>query len=218
MNFDYNTQRRNLVLPEYGRHIQKMIQYVKSVPDRGKRNEQVRAVVAVMGNLNPHLRDIVDFRHKLWDHVYIIADFDIDIDSPYPVPAPATFKEKPASIPYQFTPVSIMHYGRNIENMLKAIIDCPDSPEKEAMIAAMAHYMKKQYMTWNKDTVGDDIIFKDIEILSKGRIRVNPALKLMNIQSNNAYQNNQQNNQQNNGNGKNKKYKKKKQKADRTKS
>jgi hypothetical protein len=206
MKFDYNTQRRNLVLPEYGRHIQKMIQYVKSVEDRGKRNEQVRSVVAVMGNLNPHLRDIVDFRHKLWDHVYLIADFDIDIDSPYPVPAPATFKEKPALIPYPNTPVSIMHYGRNIENMLKGIIDYPEGPVKEAMIAAMAHYMKKQYLTWNKDTVSDDIIFKDIEMLSKGRIHVNPALKLMKIQSNTP----NPHHAQNNNNGKNKKFKKKK--------
>jgi hypothetical protein len=208
MKFDYNTQRRNLVLPEYGRHIQKMIQYVKSVENREKRNEQVRAVVAVMGNLNPHLRDIVDFRHKLWDHVYLIADFDIDIDSPYPVPAPATFKEKPASIPYPHSPVSIMHYGRNIENMLQAITDCAESPTKEAMIAAMALYMKKQYLTWNKDTVSDDIIFKDIALLSKGRIHVNPALKLMNIQSNNP--NPHPYHTQNNNNGKNKKFKKKK--------
>jgi hypothetical protein len=182
MKFDYNTQRRNLLLPEYGRHIQKMIQYVKSVKDREKRNEQVRAVVAVMGNLNPHLRDIVGFRHKLWDHVYIIGDFDIDIDSPYPVPTPETFKEKPAVIPYMHTPVSIMHYGRHVENMVKAITAHPDSETKDAMIAALAQYMKKLYLTWNKDTVSDEIIFKDIAALSNGRIRVNPALKLQNVQ------------------------------------
>ncbi|MDR3351335.1 MAG: DUF4290 domain-containing protein [Prevotellaceae bacterium] len=205
MNFDYNSQRRNLVLPEYGRHIQKMIQYVKSIKDREKRNEQVRAVVAVMGNLNPHLRDIVDFRHKLWDHVYLIADFEIDIDSPYPLPTPATFKEKPATIPYPKSPVSIMHYGRNIENMLKVLADIPECPNKETMITAMANYMKKQYLTWNKDTVTDDIILKDMESLSKGRIHVNPSLKLMEIQNNNPpHLYHQQNN-----NGK-KKFKKKK--------
>jgi hypothetical protein len=206
MEFDYNTQRRNLALPEYGRHIQKMMQYVKSIKDRNKRNEQVRAVVAVMGNLNPHLRDIVDFRHKLWDHVYLIADFNIDIDSPYPVPTPATFREKPALIPCSHTPVKIMHYGRNIENMLKAIMDYPDGMVKESMIAAMANYMKKQYLTWNKDTVSDDIIFKDIEILSQGRIHVNPALRLMKVQSNTP----NLHHMQNNNNGKNKKFKKKK--------
>lgn len=195
------------MLPEYGRHIQKMIQYVKSIDDREKRNEQVRAVVAVMGNLNPHLRDIVDFRHKLWDHVYLIADFEIDIDSPYPVPAPATFKEKPASIPYPHTPVSVMHYGRNIENMLNMLADAPDDQEKESMVSAMANYMKKQYLTWNKDTVSDDIIFKDMDVLSDGRIHVNPSLKLMTIQNNNVPQ---PYHSQNNNNGKNKKYKKKK--------
>jgi hypothetical protein len=205
MKFDYNTQRRNLVLPEYGRHIQKMIQYVKSVPDREKRNEQVRAVVGVMGNLNPHLRDIVDFRHKLWDHVYLIADFDIDIDSPYPLPVPETFKEKPATIPYSNTPVKIMHYGRNIENMLKALVNVPDGAEKESMIAGMANYMKKQYLTWNKDAVSDEIIFKDINVLSNGRIHINPALKLMTIQSSSNHPHHSQSN-----NGKNKKHKKKK--------
>ncbi len=178
MEFDYNTQRRKLRLPEYGRHIQKMIQYVKSIDDREKRNEQIRAVVSVMGNLNPHLRDIQDFRHKLWDHVYLIADFDIDIDSPYPVPTPATFEEKPQRIPYPNSPVSIMHYGRNIENMWSAIADLPAGDEKDTMIAAMAYYMKKQYVTWNKETVGDDIIVKDIEALSKGRVKVDSQLKL----------------------------------------
>jgi hypothetical protein len=127
MSFDYNTQRRKLRLPEYGRHIQKMIQYVKTIEDREERNRQMMAVIAVMGNLNPHLRDIVDFRHKLWDHVYLIADFDIDIDSPYPIPVPETFDEKPQAIPYPQSPLAVMHYGRNVENILNAIAKRPES-------------------------------------------------------------------------------------------
>jgi len=213
MEFDYNTQRRRLRLPEYGRHIQKMIQYVKAIEDTDKRNEQVMAVVTVMGNLNPHLRDIQDFRHKLWDHVYLIADFDIDIKSPYPVPAPETFDEKPQPIPYPNTPVTAMHYGRNIERMVNTIADRPESDEKQKMIAAMAHYMKKQYLIWNKDTVSDEIIFKDMIALSKGRITIDPSLKLSEMQNENLRQPgfmlpNNGHNGNNGSNGKNKNWKK----------
>ncbi|MDR0729608.1 MAG: DUF4290 domain-containing protein [Prevotellaceae bacterium] len=183
MSFDYNTQRRKLRLPEYGRHIQKMIQYVKTIENREERNRQIMAVIAVMGNLNPHLRDTADFRHKLWDHVYLIADFDIDIDSPYPIPVPETFEEKPQSIPYPQSPLKVMHYGRNVENILNAIAVRPESEEKRAMIASVALYMKKQYIAWNKDTVTDDIIFRDIERLSNGHIILNPSLKLPNVQA-----------------------------------
>ena len=205
MEFDYNTQRRKLRLPEYGRHIQKMIQYVKTIEDNEKRNQQVMAVVAVMGNLNPHLRDIQDFRHKLWDHVYLIADFDIDIQSPYPIPAPDTFNEKPHPIPYPHTPITAMHYGRNIENMVSAIADRPESDEKRLMIAAMAHYMKKQYLIWNKDTVSDEIIFKDMIALSKGRITIDPSLKLSEMHNENLRQPTLMlQNNSSNGNGKNK--------------
>jgi hypothetical protein len=214
MNSDYNTQRRKLRLPEYGRHIQKMIQYVKAIENREQRNKQMMAVISVMGNLNPHLRDIVDFRHKLWDHVYLIADFDIDIDSPYPIPQPDTFEEKPQQIPYPHTPVKVMHYGRNIENLLAAIVERPESEEKQAMIVSMAQYMKKQYLMWNKDTVSDDIIFKDIALLSKGRITINPSLRLANVQSDNrpSYNPHSQHSQhsQYSNSGKNKKFKKKK--------
>jgi len=182
MDFDYNTQRRNLRLPEYGRHIQKMVQYVQNIKDRDKRNEQARTVISVLGNLNPHLRDIQDFRHKLWDHLYLIADFDLDIDSLYPVPTPQTFEEKPVAIPYQHTPVAAMHYGRNIENMVNTIAERPDDEKKKELIANMAHYMKKQYLIWNKDTVSDAIIFKDMIALSKGRITVDPSLKLQEMQ------------------------------------
>ncbi|MDR0667584.1 MAG: DUF4290 domain-containing protein [Prevotellaceae bacterium] len=202
MNFDYNTQRRKLLLPEYGRHIQKMIQYVKTIKDREERNRQMMAVISVMGNLNPYLRDIVDFRHKLWDHVYIIADFDIDIDSPYPVPVPETFNEKPQSIPYPQSPLAVMHYGRNVENILNTIASYPDSEAKQAMIVSVAQYMKKQYIIWNKDSVADDIIFRDIERLSHGQITVDPSLKLPHVHPESRPH------PQNNNNGKNKKFKK----------
>jgi hypothetical protein len=179
---EYNSQRKKLVLPEYGRHIQKMIQYVANIQNRTKRNEQVMALVSIMGDLNPHLRDVNDFKHKLWDHVQIIADFDIDIDSPYPIPSRESFQEKPAIIPHKTTPVRIMHYGRNVQNMIDAIVARPATENNNALIVALGNFMKREYLLWNKDSVTDEIIFRDIVALSKGRIRITPEMRLADIQ------------------------------------
>ncbi len=122
---DYNTQRNKLIMPEYGRHVQKMIKYVKNIEDRDKRNEQIRAVVGVMGILNPQLRDLSDFRHKLWDHVQIISDFEIDIDAPYPTPTKETFENKPSPIPLEKSPLKTSNYGRNIQNMIDMVAQKP---------------------------------------------------------------------------------------------
>ncbi|MEN6619378.1 MAG: DUF4290 domain-containing protein [Rikenellaceae bacterium] len=175
---DYNTQRSKLIMPEYGRHVQKMIKYVMDIPDRDKRNEQIRAVVGTMGILNPALRDISDFRHKLWDHVQIISDFDIDIDSPYPTPTPATFATRPDPIPLEKTPLKAAHYGRNIQNMINMVANKPDDEVRKNMILILANYMRQQYLIWNKDSVSEETIFKDINILSEDRITVPEDLHL----------------------------------------
>ena len=159
-------------MPEYGRHVQKMIDYVKNLPDKDKRNEQIQAVVAVMGTLNPQLRDIDDFKHKLWDHVQIISDFGIDIDSPYPIPTRETLHTGPNPIPLQKTPIRAVHYGRNIQNMIEVIAAREDDALKTHMIKTLASYMKQQYLIWNKDSVSEENIFKDIYELSDGRITV----------------------------------------------
>ncbi len=169
---DYNTQREKLLMPEYGRHVQDMINYVKNLPDKEKRNEQINAVVQVMGTLNPQLRDLNDFKHKLWDHVQIISDFEIDIDSPYPTPTRETLSAKPDPIPLQKTPVKAMHYGRNIQNMIEVIAQREDDEVKTFMIKTLASYMKQQYLIWNKDSVSEETIFNDIYKLSDGRITV----------------------------------------------
>ena len=169
---DYNTQREKLMMPEYGRHVQEMINYVKNLPDKEKRNEQIQAVVAVMGTLNPQLRDINDFKHKLWDHVQIISDFQIDIDSPYPTPTKETLHTRPDLIPLQKSPIKAAHYGRNIQNMIEVIAAREDDEVKTYMIKTLASYMKQQYLIWNKDSVSEETIFKDIYQLSDGRITV----------------------------------------------
>lgn len=159
-------------MPEYGRHVQDMINYVKNLPDKEKRNEQIQAVVAVMGTLNPQLRDINDFKHKLWDHVQIISDFEIDIESPYPTPTKETLTTKPNLIPLEKSPIKAAHYGRNIQNMIEIIAVRPEDEVKTYMIKTLASYMKQQYLIWNKDTVSEETIFKDIYNLSEGRITV----------------------------------------------
>lgn len=203
---DYNTQRSRLVLPEYGRHIHKMVEWVKNLEDRDKRNKQALAVIAVMGNLNPHLRDINNFRHKLWDHIQVISRFDIDIDSPYPVLPPESFQEKPKRIPYPTNPIRIRHYGRNTQAMVEAIMAQEDNELKQLEVQALANHMKKTYLLWNKDTVSDEQIFRDISILSNGAINIDPnTVKLCssyhhnNSSSNNSGRSHQKNGKSNNG-------------------
>lgn len=178
MRLTYNTQKRRLQLPEYGRNVQKMIEYVKSIPDREERNRQSRAVIGVMETVNPqvHLQD--DYEHKLWDHMYIISGFDLDVDSPYPAPKPEELSTPPVEIKHKRTPVKVAHYGRNIENIINLIADKEDGEAKDAMIRSIAMYMRQQYLVWNKDSVSDETIFNDLVRLSGGRIRIPEGLHL----------------------------------------
>ena len=180
---DYNTNREKLIMPEYGRHIQKMIEHVKEIPDRDKRNEQIRAVVSVMEILNPHLCEQPDYRHKLWDHVQFIAGFDLDVDSPFPVPTKEDFTAPPDIVPMPKEPLMAAHYGRNIQNMIKVIAGMPEDETRDRMIKSMAVYMRQQYLIWNKDSVSDETIFHDIEMLSGGRIHIPDDMHLSKISS-----------------------------------
>lgn len=170
---EYNTSRKKLVLPEYGRNIQKMIELTKAETDREKRNKMAQAIIAIMGNMNPHLRDIADFKHKLWDHLAIISEFDLDIDSPYPLPELETLKEKPEAVPYNNNDAKFKHYGQTIEKMVQVAIDMDEGELKDILIQLIANHMKKSYLTWNKEAVSDEQIFKDLNILSGGKISLN---------------------------------------------
>ena len=183
----YNTERVRLYVPEYGRNVQKMVDYLKTIEDREKRNEQARTVIKVMEIINPavHLQD--DYEHKLWDHLHIISGFDLDVDSPYPVPAPESLNEEPLPVPIQKKPIKAVHYGRNIENIIELIALTEDGEIKTAMIRSLAIYMRQQYLIWNKDTVADETIFQDIERLSDYRIKVPEGLQLSRIDSSANY-------------------------------
>lgn len=184
---EYNTQRRSLKLPEYGRNVQKMVNYLKTIEDRDKRNEQAQAVVKVMEVLNPQVHLQENYIQKLWDHLYIIADFDLDVDSPYPAPNKEQLSLPPIAVPIRKKPVKVAHYGRNIESIIDLIAGLEDGEEKTALIRSLALYMRQQYIIWNKDTVSEDIIFRDIEKLSEGRIRVPDELHLSKITQDNGY-------------------------------
>lgn len=168
-------------MPEYGRHIQKMIEQVKQIPDREKRSEQVRAIVSVMATLNPQIMENQDYKHKLWDHVQCIAGFELDVDSPYPVPAPEDFTKAPEIVPIPKEPLAAAHYGRNIQNMVKVIAAMPDDEIKDKMVKSMAHYMRQQYLIWNKESVTEETIFMDINRLSDGKLTVPSHIHLDSI-------------------------------------
>ncbi|MGD9976787.1 MAG: DUF4290 domain-containing protein [Bacteroidales bacterium] len=176
---DYNTQRKKLALPEYGRHIQQMVDYINGIENRDERNRLAKSLIVIMGNLNPHLRDINDFKHKLWDHLFIMSNFKLDIDSPYPIPSSEQYQEKPKQIPYPNNPIKYKHYGRVIELIIEKAIDMEDSPEKEALKQLIANQMKKANISWNKDSVSDEDIFRDMGTLSNGQLIMAPGSKLV---------------------------------------
>jgi hypothetical protein len=178
MEYDYNTQRSHMILPEYGRNIQKMVEYAVTIEDREERNRAARAIIAIMGNLNPHLRDVVDFKHKLWDHLYIISNFKLDIDSPYKKPTPEVLFEKPKTVPYSDYDIKYKHYGKIIELLIKEAIGFEEGAEKDTLIKLIANHMKKCYLTWNREVVTDEAIFEDLNKLSGGALKVPADLKL----------------------------------------
>ena len=183
----YNTERVKLYIPEYGRNVQKMVDYLKTIEDRQKRNEQAKAVIKVMEilNLAVHLQE--NYEQKLWDHLFIISGFDLDVDAPYPMPAPESLQERPMPVPIQKKPIKANHYGRNIESIIDLIAEQEEGEIKTSMIRSLAIYMRQQYLIWNKDTVSDETIFQDIEKLSDGRVKVPEGLQLGRMDNNSGH-------------------------------
>ena len=175
---EYNTRREALIISEYGRNIQKMVQHAISVEDREKRNQLAQNIVNVMGYLNPALRETVDYKHKLWDHLFIISDFKLDVDSPYPIPSKETARLKPRKVAYPSSNIEYKYYGKTIEEMIRHISQMEESPKKEQFARNMANYMKMSYLTWNKDSVEDTTILAHLEELSGNRLRLAETARL----------------------------------------
>lgn len=174
MNFDleYNSERPHLIIPEYGRHIQKLVDHCVALEEKEERNKMARAIVDVMGNLQPHLRDVPDFKHKLWDQLFIMSDFKLDVDSPYEKPEKEILYAKPEPLAYPTAASKYRFYGRNIQTMINTALTWEEGEAREALYFAIANHMKKCYLNWNKDTVEDTVIFDHLSELSGGKINL----------------------------------------------
>lgn len=203
MTFDYNTTRKKLILAEYGRNVQNMVKYICELPTKNERNRYAQVVIDLMGFLNPHLRDVADFKHKLWDHLHIISDYKIDVDSPYPKPSEDAIRFKPARLSYPQQRIKYKHYGKMIELLIEKAKNIQDPAHKQHLTEVIAHEMKMAYITWNKDSVSDEIIIKDLREMSGGALIFQGNVNFSRTDARQANSNNRSRNNQNNQNNKN---------------
>ena len=171
-NLEYNTEREELIIPEYGRHIQKMINYASSRESKEERNKLANSIISVMGNLQPHLRDVSDFQHKLWDQLFIMSDFKLDADSPFEKPSKEVLNAKPEPLSYPQNFPKYRFYGNNIKIMIDEAVKWDDGEMKEALVLTIANHMKKCFLNWNKDSVKDQVIFDHLYELSDSKIDI----------------------------------------------
>ena len=183
-NLQYNTERSMLAIPEYGRHIHKMIQQVLAEEDKEERNKQAQAIIGIMGNLNPHLRDVADFQHKLWDQLFIMSDFKLDVDAPFPKPDAEVLAAPPTPLAYPQSFPKYRFYGNNIKGMIDVIVEWEEGDLKQALVYVIANHMKKCFLNWNKDTVDDKVIFGHLAELSDGKIVINPKDEVLSASEN----------------------------------
>ena len=167
---EYNTNRTKLLMPEYGRNIQQMVEYCKSLPSKEERNEVAKTIVEFMGQRNPHLRDEENYKHKLWDHLYILADYDLDVDAPYPFPTRGELDQKPNRMDYPSFDNEYKFYGKSILQLIDRAIELEEGEEKEALIQVIANNMKKSYNVYNKEHVQDEVIFRHLKELSQDKL------------------------------------------------
>jgi hypothetical protein len=169
---EYNSERSQLIIPEYGRHLQKMVEHTVEIEDDKERNKVARSIIAVMGNMNPHLRDVPDFQHKLWDQLFIISDFKLDVESPFPKPSKEILEERPEPLAYPQNFPKYRFYGNNIKRMIDEAKEYEDGPLKDALVFTIANHMKKSFLNWNRDTVDDTVIFEHLRELSNGELNL----------------------------------------------
>ena len=174
---EYNTQRKTLLLPEYGRNILLLVEHLEKIEDKEERNQFAYKLIDLMGSMNPHLRDINNFKHILWDHLAIMTNFNLDIDWQYPLPTREEIYQKPTKLPYTQSRVKFRYYGKTIEKMLCEASDLEEGREKENLIRVIGNHMKKQYLMWNKEVVDDVTIVNDIDRFTEGKILLDPRTR-----------------------------------------
>lgn len=170
MDLEYNSEREHLIIPEYGRHIQKLVNHCIAIEDEAERNKMANAIVKVMGNLQPHLRDVPDFQHKLWDQLFIMSDYKLNVQSPYPILEKEVLQAKPPALAYPKSASRYRFYGNNIQIMIDTALTWEEGEMKDALVYTIANHMKKCYLNWNKDTVDDAVIMKHLNDLSDGKL------------------------------------------------
>lgn len=172
---DYNTQRKNLILSEYGRNIQNMVDYVLTLTDKAERNKYAEAIIYYMGEMNPALRDVTDFKHKLWDHLFMISDFKLDVDSPFPIAPKASLRLPIKPMDYPTSRIKAKHYGKTAQMMIEKAMKMEPSDKKQAYVLAVANFMRSAYILWNTEAVTDEMITADLFRLSQGLIDIRDA-------------------------------------------
>lgn len=204
-NLEYNSERKPLIIPEYGRHLHKLIDQAIATESREERNKLAKYIISVMGTMNPHLRDVPDFQHKLWDQLFIMSDFQLDVDSPYPIPSKEVLKMKPDPLNYPQNFPKYRFYGNNITYMIAVANQWEEGEMKSALVKVIANHMKKCYLSWNKDTVTDAVIFEHLYELSGGKLNLTGSTEeLSNTQDLMRTNKRMSNKMQNNNNGKSK--------------
>lgn len=203
---DYNSQRPFLVLREYGRNIQKLIEHALTVEDRAERQKVVNHIIHVMGNLNPHLKNVDDFTHLLWDHLHIMSDFRLDVDSPYPLPLREELFAKPGKFDYPEKNQRFRHYGKNILTMIDKAIAMEESEKKQLFAECIANYMKIVHNNWNRENVTDEIILNDLHVLSNGKLSLGNDTTLNRVKNVRKVENNNPRSNNNNRGGTNKRF------------
>jgi hypothetical protein len=167
---EYNTTRSKMLMPEYGRNVQRMVEYLMTLEDRAQRRKNAEAIIELMGTLNPNLKQIEDYKHKLWDHLVQMTDFKLDVDAPYPPPTPEQLYKKPDPIPYPQTSIENRHFGKNLDALIEKALKETDPEKKQGFTQIIGYYMKLAYTNWHKEPVHDDMIRTELAAMTKGQL------------------------------------------------
>ncbi|MCO6358313.1 uncharacterized protein DUF4290 [Roseivirga pacifica] len=210
MQLEYNTERSDVRLKEYGRNIQKLVSHIKTIEDKEKRSAYAQTLTDLMRQINPNVKDSQDYDQKVWDDLYIISNFDMDIDAPFPMPEKSAIGKKPARMPYKNSKIKYMHYGRSVQIMIDQAIQMEDPETKESAIIHIGRLMKTFYNTWNKDNIDEAIILKQIEELSGGKLTIDiEKVKEHGLFNNNIKERRHSGNNNSNNRKRNNKYRRK---------
>lgn len=175
----YNTEREKLNIPEYGRNVQGLVDYALTIEDREKRTAFAGIIINAMAQVNPSVKELSDYKHKLWDHLFIMSDYRLDVDSPYPKPVKEELDTKPERLAYKSSMIRFRPYGKLIENVIDKVITMPEGEEKNVLIGMIAQYLKKAYLQWNVNSCDDEMILKHFEQLSHGQLKLQEDFKLL---------------------------------------